>query len=266
MNAAARLATSVWMTLVVLAGCAKAETAAPVSIEISHFAGAAPLQLGSAIRTSSGDELIVDKLRYYLSNLRLRRSDGGWYSNPQSPQSADGYFLIDEAVPASKKFSIGPVPDGDYSGIEFLIGVDEARNHSGAQSGALDPARGMFWTWHSGYVFFKLEGHSPQSPVSGQTLAYHVGGGDVAAPLARTVYLPLPEPVHVRSQLASEIHLDTDAAAVFGGAHPLRIAELPEAMEPPGTVAVADNFAAAFRVDHVHNLPRRAGSPGSLAQ
>jgi hypothetical protein len=242
-----------------LAACHHPAQAQPVSIEISHLAGTEPLQLGSSFKTAAGDELSLDKLRYYLSNLRLRRADGSWFVNPQWPQKSDGYFLVDEAVASSKKLRIGPVPDGDYSGIEFLIGIDDTRNHAGAQTGPLDPAKGMFWMWHSGYIFLKIEGHSPQSTASEQQLSYHVGGGDVDAPLARTVFLPLPEPLHVRPQLDSEIHLDADVAAVFGGSHPLRLAELPEAMEPPAVVPVADNFASAFRVDHVHNLPRRAG-------
>jgi len=244
----------------VLGGCKARDEAQPVTIEISHVVGSAPLQLSAPFQTAAGDELALDKLRYYFSNVRLRRADGSWFANPQSPQKPDGYFLIDEATLASKKLAIGPVPNGDYTGIEFVIGVDDARNHAGAQTGALDPAKGMFWMWHSGYIFLKLEGHSPQSTAAAQAVSYHVGGGDIAAPLARTVYLPLGEPMHVRPQLTSEIHLDADVAAVFGGSHPLRIAELPEAMEPPAVTTVADNFAAAFRVDHVHNLPRRVGS------
>lgn len=239
--------------------CHRDPDARPVGIEISHLAGGPPLQLGAPFKTAAGDELTLDKLRYYLSNVRLRRADGGWFANPQSPQKPDGYFLVDEAVPASKKLVIGPVPDGNYGGIEFMIGVDDTRNHAGAQTGALDPARGMFWMWHSGYIFLKLEGRSPQSTAKAQAVSWHVGGGDIAAPLSRTVFLPLPEPAQVRPKLAPEIHLDLDVSAVFGGAQPLRLAELPEAMEPPQVVPVADRFAGAFRVDHVHNLPRHPG-------
>jgi hypothetical protein len=53
----------------------------------------------------------------------------------------------------------------DITGIRFLLGVDSARNVSGIQTGALDPARGMFWTWNSGYVMAKIEGSSPSAHV-----------------------------------------------------------------------------------------------------
>lgn len=231
-----------------LAACQRTPQAAPVVIAIEHRAGDAPLQLGRPFATSGGEELTVDKLRYYLSNLRLRRADGSWYVNPQSPQTPAGYFLVDEAVPESKRLEIGPVPPGDYRGIEFLIGIDETRNHSGAQTGPLDPARGMFWMWHSGYVFLKLEGRSPQSTAQAQTVSYHVGGGDIEAPLARTVFLSLPEPLRVAGPAASELRLTADLASLFAGPAPLRVSTLAEAMEPPAVVPVADAFAASFQV------------------
>ena len=54
------------------------------------------------------------------------------------------------------------MPAGNYNSLSFLLGVDSMHNVSGAQTGALDPANDMFWTWNSGYVMAKMEGASPR--------------------------------------------------------------------------------------------------------
>jgi hypothetical protein len=60
--------------------------------------------------------------------------------------------------------------------MEFMIGVDSARNNSGAQTGALDPTNGMFWSWSTGYIMAKFEGTSAQSPAAANALKFHIGG------------------------------------------------------------------------------------------
>jgi hypothetical protein len=64
------------------------------------------------------------------------------------------------------------VPAGTYTGMYLTMGVDSARNVSGAQEGALDPANGMFWSWTSGYIMIKAEGLSPQG--AGGSFTYHL--------------------------------------------------------------------------------------------
>ena len=226
----------------------------PVGIEITHQVATQPLRLDGALyKTSAGDEYSVDHLRYYLSNFRLRRTDGTWFVSPQNAESSQGYFLVDAALKQSQTFSIGPVPAGEYSGIEFLIGVDTARNSAGAQSGTLDPARGMFWTWNTGYIFFKLEGHSPQSSSKQHELTYHLGGSEPISG-ARLVFLPLGAvAIKVDAKTHAQIHLSADISQVFEAAHRIRIAELSEAMSPKAGVPIADNIAGLFRVAHVHN-------------
>jgi len=245
-----------------LAGCGNSAggPGLPLRIEISHSVGQAPLRLGQTYQSGSGEAWSAERLRYYLSNFRLRREDGGWFVNPQSPHDSRGYFLVDEADPSSRHFSIGPVPAAGYSGLEFLLGVDAARNGGGAQSGTLDPARGMFWTWNTGYIFFLFEGRSPQSTDSEHALVWHVGGGGVEA---HRVFLPFTAPVEVSAEQGAELHLEADLARLFDGAHRLRAAQLPTAMEPAAAAEVADNAAALFRLDHIHRLPRAALISGS---
>lgn len=245
-----------------VAGC-NTEKGSPVRIEISHVVGSAPLQLGGSVyATAGGDSFSVSRLRYYLSNFRLKRKDGSWFVPAADPKSSQGYYLIDEADGASKAFEIVGVPAGEYVGIEFLVGIDTARNTAGVQSGTLDPAHGLFWTWKTGYIFFQLEGSSPQSKLERQGLSFHIGGSDEPS-LARTVFLPLaPKPARVESRLLPIIHLHADLAGVFHGVHEISLAETSTAMDSPSGRPFADNIAGIFRVDHLHHEPRKgAGSP-----
>jgi hypothetical protein len=253
-----RLILPVLALVLGLGGCARAPEL-DVELDISHVVGDEPLRLDEGrYRSASGEEFTVGRLRYYLSLPRLRRADGSWFEPRYPADSAEAYHLVDDAVPASRRLRIAGVPAGEYTGIEFLVGIDEERNHAGIQSGALDPARGMFWTWKSGYIFLVLEGRSPQSPVPGGRFSYHIGGGEPS--LARRVYLPFGErPIRVEERVTPTVHLVADVAALFSAVSPVSIAKLPEAMDPAAAKPLADNAAAMFRVDHLHHEPRRRG-------
>src|SRR6185312_7848079 len=85
------------------------------------------------------------------------------------------YHLIDFSDSASTTVPLR-VPEGVYDEIHFLLGVDSIEQTGGAQTGALDPARGMFWTWNTGYLSLKLEGTSPDSKEPFHAFSYHIGG------------------------------------------------------------------------------------------
>ncbi|MBK9581192.1 MAG: hypothetical protein IPO48_04510 [Saprospiraceae bacterium] len=58
--------------------------------------------------------------------------------------------------------------------VELMFGVDSTRCSSGAQTGALDPAKGLFWSWSSGYIMVKAEGNAPTA--ADGSFAFHLGG------------------------------------------------------------------------------------------
>jgi hypothetical protein len=72
------------------------------------------------------------------------------------------------------------------------LGVDSIRNVSGIQTGALDPLKGMFWTWNSGYVMAKLEGSSESSNSAGNRFTYHIGGFRPGMNVLKTIDLIIP--------------------------------------------------------------------------
>jgi len=63
-----------------------------------------------------------------------------------------------------------------FNALKFNVGIDSLTNVSGAMGGDLDPTKGMYWTWQSGYINFKLEGQSSLSSHSKKEFQLHLGG------------------------------------------------------------------------------------------
>lgn len=141
-----------------------------VEFLISNKAGTADIDISTpgTYTNMANESFQVNLLKYYISNVELVEGSEVKFTAPES------CFLVDQSKPETRILQIPDVPPGSYTGVRFLLGVDSTRNVSGSQTGTLDPANGMFWTWNTGYVFFKLEGSSPAS--SNGELIYHIGG------------------------------------------------------------------------------------------
>jgi endonuclease/exonuclease/phosphatase family metal-dependent hydrolase len=81
------------------------------------------------------------------------------------------YRLIDFKKSNSLNFSIQS-NSGYASYFRLTLGVDSTTNAAGVHCCALDPANGMYWSWQSGYIQFKLEGKQKD----GNALNLHLGG------------------------------------------------------------------------------------------
>jgi hypothetical protein len=226
-----------------------------LDLEFENVVGSSALQLNATTPyvTPAGDEFTVTTLRYYISNIKLKKADGTEYALP------DSYFLIDQALPESRKISVSKIPSGDYNSLTFTVGVDSLHNVSGVQQGALAPSD-MFWNWNSGYIFMKLEGRSPQAPnptgaTAGGPIIYHVGGFRKGQNSVRTITPSLNGNVlQIRASRTPEAHLKADVLKIFAGSTPIRIGQT-STIHMPGASAVtmSANYAAGmFTVDHIH--------------
>lgn len=151
-----------------------------------------------------------------------------------------------ESNSSSQKIFVGNIPAGIYSSVSFLIGVDSIRNVSGAQSGALDPANGMFWDWNTGYIMLKFEGHSPSSTAMAKQLLFHVGGFSGNSNTIRKIILNFPSPVTIDNN-SFQLHIQVNAARPFGLPNPIDFSVL-NTVHMPGAnaVKIADNYANMF--------------------
>ncbi len=201
------------------------------------------LEFGKVYHNIWGEDYSVERFRFYISHISLLDTTSNYRS------SSPGYFLVDGADSNSTVIQV-PVNSHHYNKLEFLLGVDSAVNTQGAQTGALDPLKGMFWTWNSGYVMAKLEGLSSLSTQPAHTITYHIGGYRNPNNTARTITLAFG-PGNLAENTAGNFVLlvTANTNAWFSGQHEIRIRQTPGCMTP-GVLAsnIADNYAGMFRM------------------
>ena len=155
----------------------------------------------------------VDRLAFYLSNLYLIKNDGTEvlakdvsfleFENNHSVSSQSGELIIAENI-----------PEGNYKGIKFAIGVDSTINNEDpaiyASEHPLSITNNAHWTWNSGYIFVKFEGKIDSLPNGNedlsQILLYHLGTN----PLYREVSFDHNFTVVAGNEFVYQLQLDID--------------------------------------------------------
>lgn len=237
---------------------------APVSLKFSNVIGGQKLVLDKQnYSNSAGEQFNILILQYFVSNIRLRRTDGTEYVLKQD----SSYFLINESSPATHSVRF-KVPAGDYNRLSFVVGIDSLRNTMdiSKRTGVLDPANamdhGMYWGWNSGYIFFKMEGTSPQAKIdpSGQRkFRYHIGGfGGYSAPTInniKNVSLDLSNGgiVQARNGRNATVHVLADVLKVFNSNTTVSIAAHPSVMFSEYSVNIANNYKNMFAHERTEN-------------
>lgn len=205
---------------------------------------------GGSYTNPFNESLLIEGFRFYIHNIQLIPEVG------EPTAVIAEHYLVDVFDPLTASINL-QAPAGTYTGLRFVIGVDSVRNFSGAQTGALDPAKGMFWTWNSGYIMAKLEGQSPQASTPGNHFEYHIGGYKPGESVIRTAELAAPgRPFQLQEGGNSQILIRANPDSWFDGPFQLRIAENPVVATPgPLAVAVANNYQSMFRVISVTSSP-----------
>ncbi|WP_322278178.1 MbnP family protein [Prosthecobacter sp.] len=148
----------------------------------------------------------VTRLDFLLSGLALKKKDGPWL------ESLDWFAYVSAASGRMTAKGSG-IPEGEYTGIRFRIGVDETVNKADpnrhAPDHALNPqVNGLHWGWMGGYIFLALEGRF-QNGGKEDGFSYHVAN----APQLMTVELP----VAFRGGRPLTLALDLDVTRVLKG-------------------------------------------------
>ncbi|MES2761939.1 MAG: MbnP family protein [Bacteroidota bacterium] len=218
-----------------------------LNIDFEAMVGDSDLVFNTETYTNqTGNTFNVTMYRYYISNIKITKTDNSVWAEPNS------YHLIDHSSSVSTFVTIPNVPFGNYKAIEFMIGVDSIHNLTPG-TGALDPANGMVWVWNQGYIMAKFEGTT-----SGQNIKHHIGGWNAAvAPNVLKIVSPSfnGDTAKVTSSISPTIHISSDLLEWFDSPTQIDFATFPKVIMSAGadSKTIADNYADMFSVEHIHN-------------
>ena len=209
------------------------------------------LVFGKVYKNPFDEDFSVKTFKFYIHGIELENTQ----TNSIRRLDKNDHFLIATSDPLAASVQL-KLPAGVYDRINFIIGVDSLRNISGAQTGALDPAQGMFWTWSTGYIMVKLEGNSSIASTPDNVMEYHVGGFKAGENAIRKVSLnfPMLQKLELKQGTQGSIRIVANINSLFNSVHPIRIKDKPVSMTP-GILAtqIADNYSKMFTVVEIVN-------------
>ena len=186
--------------------------------------------------SESKDTLEIDVLRFYISNIKLQFSDATTFSERNS------YHLIDIEKLNSLSIPITKTSNKTISKVIFSIGIDSLASVSGAMSGDLDPTKGMYWAWQSGFINMKIEGKSSSCKTRKNAFQFHIGGYMKPNYAIRTIEL---KPIN------SNLEINVDVAELFKD---IKLSENNSIMIPGSkAMELADKTVGMFSVNSKEN-------------
>ncbi|MFK7785826.1 MAG: MbnP family protein [Crocinitomicaceae bacterium] len=174
----------------------------------------------------------ISTLRFYLSTIEFHTSNGVWHTEENSVHLVDLEDADSWKIPLPKD-----LVKSSIDSVSFLLGIDSVTNVSGILEGDLDPIKGMYWAWNSGYINFKVEGKANKTE---SHFEYHLGGYLPPFATARKVILARnAKRKKIVLQLNLKQFLDT-----------VNMKELNEVMIPgPEAVLLSDQLTNCFSLE-----------------
>ncbi len=181
------------------------------------------LELNKKYISDSKDTLQIDVFRFYISNIKLHYLDESSYYEDNS------YHLIDIENPNSLQIPILKKSEKVITKVTFSIGVDSLASVSGAMSGDLDPTKGMYWAWQSGFINMKIEGISSSCKTRKNRFQFHVGGYLKPNYAIRTIELkPINSNLEINvdvSEMFKDINLKENNSIMIPGTKAMEVAD-----------------------------------------
>lgn len=166
-----------------------------VTIEFAAMVGDEAFACGDTYENlgSKGSSMDVSDFRFYVQDVQLKNANGDYVSvtlsTEQNPWQLEDVALLDfedgcNDLGTAEMNSVvtGTVPEGEYDGLRFEMGVPFDLNHANpavAQSPLNQTA--MHWNWQGGYKFLRIDSGN----FSMNDWRMHLGStgcdGDVAA-------------------------------------------------------------------------------------
>lgn len=233
----------------ILAGQGVTQTVEPIQINFQAQVGDDPFQCDGVYRLGTMNNAIaVTDFRLYVSDAQLIRADGErvpiqleqdgiWqFQNVALLDFEDQTGSCTNGTSAMRTHISGTVPSGDYSGIEFTLGVPFDLNHNDV---TLAPSplnlTSMWWNWQGGYKFVRIDLENQMESAGLQQYVAHTGHSDGHGEGSEHHNHPAGE--HMGHASGFLIHLGSTGCQVEGNA------QQPTFCSNPNTSTVAfDNF------------------------
>lgn len=191
--------------------------------------------------TKQNDTIRITLFKMYLGNFRFISDE-----KSKSKMPAE-YFLIDAEDTATFTLNFNTILSSRVNQLELLIGVDSLTNVSGALDGDLDPIKGMFWAWNTGYVSAKMEGNFKNGNISKNKFEFHIGGYQKPYESSRKIILNFPD-IKVVANETLEIECYVDLAEWFNGNTTIQLTQLNTVVHPCKTSSqLADNYSKMIK-------------------
>ncbi|MES2775597.1 MAG: MbnP family protein [Bacteroidota bacterium] len=140
-----------------------------ISLRFNPIFGGRPFEMGRWFH-SGDDSVKISALKFYVTNIMF------YQNNDPVDIVVKKHHLVDLDNPGSLLLEATREKNMRFNRISFCIGVDSLTNMQGVQTGDLDPTNGMYWTWQSGFINFKIEGQSNKCPARNNEFIFHIGG------------------------------------------------------------------------------------------
>lgn len=148
--------------------------------------GDSKLQEMTYYKINEIDSIQFTTLKFYISGIELIRQ------NKTAWKETNSYHLVDAFHETSLSLPLNVPVKLKYDRIKFNLGIDSATSVSGAMGGDLDPTKGMYWAWQSGYINFKIEGNSNLCKTRNTEFQYHLGGYQFPHNNLQTIFMDMP--------------------------------------------------------------------------
>ncbi len=155
--------------------CCEYAATGTLSFKVNPLFGSSPFEFGRTFYHNSATPLKLNFTAFYFSGFVLLSDTGEVVLKNQYV-----YYRGD-----SSGFELTDVPEGQYTGLRFLIGLDSTVNYSNLPAQyepghALGPKTPlMHWSWNTGYIFLRFDGEVDTSIVPDEimddALSFHIG-------------------------------------------------------------------------------------------
>lgn len=134
---------------------------------------------------NTNDSVAFSNLKFYVSSIFLWQNDKIVY------KEKNRFHLVNVTNNSGLNINLNIPKKIKYSAIQFNLGIDSTTNSKGIFGKDLDPAKGMYWAWHSGFINLKLEGNSIICKTRNNMFQFHLGGFQFPNNSLQKIVLPI---------------------------------------------------------------------------